>query len=262
MGHWYTKEGEPQHFIIGANGKERGTTLRDARKLDLVPSVTGIIDVLDKPGLNNWFQNKILYACLTVPRPEGISDNEFIKIVRQDASQEAEEAKLRGNVIHNCIEDMWNEKTGEEMDYEPDVMAIASSAIADICNYCGESDFIPEKTVAGDGYGGAIDLHNDRFLIDWKTKDIDDVSKKMAYPNHAMQLAAYDVALGFDTDSQRPASWFGQADGGRRCINVFIDRTEPGKVVIHEWEPEEIALAWQKFQLLLRYWQLDKGYMV
>jgi len=252
MGHWYTKEGEPKHFILGANGKERGTTLRDARKLDLVPSVTGIIDVLDKPGLNNWFQNKILYACLTVPRPEGISDNEFIKIVRQDASEEAEEAKLRGNVIHNCIEDMWNEKPAEEMDYEPDVMAIASSAIADICNYCGESDFIPEMTVAGDGYGGAIDLHNDRFLIDWKTKDIDDVSKKMAYPNHAMQLAAYNRALGMGP----------KRDYSRRCINVFIDRTEPGKVVIHEWKPEEIALAWEKFQLLLRYWQLDKGYMV
>ena len=252
MGHWYTKEGEPKHFIVGANGRERGTTLRDARKLDLVPSVTGIIDVLDKPGLNNWFQNKILYACLTVPRPEGISDSEFIKIVRQDASEEAEEAKLRGNVIHNCIEDMWNEKPAEEMDYEPDVMAIASSAIADICNYCGESDFIPEMTVAGDGYGGAIDLHNDQFLIDWKTKDIDDVSKKMAYPNHAMQLAAYDKAL------QSRSVFFGE----RRCINVFIDRTEPGKVVIHEWEPEEIALAWEKFQLLLRYWQLDKGYMV
>ena len=180
--HYYTKSGEPMHYIIGANGKERGTTLRDARKLGLLPSVTAIIDVLDKPGLNNWFQNKIMYACLTVPRPEGISDSEFIKIVRQDASQEAEEAKLRGNVIHNCIEDMWNEKTGEEMDYEPDVMAIASSAIADICNYCGESDFIPEKTVAGDGYGGAIDLHNDRFLIDYKTKDIDDVSRKWRIP--------------------------------------------------------------------------------
>jgi len=255
--HWYDKEGNPQHFIIGANGKQRATTLRDARKPEnqFLPSVTGIIDVLDKPGLNNWFQNKILYACLTVPRPEGISDSEFIKIVRQDASQEAEEAKLRGNLIHNCIEDMWNDKTGDSMDYEPDVMAIASSAIADICNYCGESDFIPEKTVAGDGYGGAIDLHNDRFLIDWKTKDIDDVSKKMAYPNHAMQLAAYDQALSI---SRHGTKWL----PGRRCINVFIDRTEPGKVVIHEWEPEEITLAWEKFQLLLRYWQLDKNYMV
>ena len=27
-GHWYTREGEPMYTIIGANGKERNTTLR------------------------------------------------------------------------------------------------------------------------------------------------------------------------------------------------------------------------------------------
>ena len=31
-GHWYTQEGEPMYTIIGANGKERNTTLRDAKK--------------------------------------------------------------------------------------------------------------------------------------------------------------------------------------------------------------------------------------
>lgn len=31
-GHWYSKEGEPKYTIIGANGKERNTTLRDAKK--------------------------------------------------------------------------------------------------------------------------------------------------------------------------------------------------------------------------------------
>ena len=30
-GHWYTQEGEPMYTIIGANGKERNTTLRDAK---------------------------------------------------------------------------------------------------------------------------------------------------------------------------------------------------------------------------------------
>ena len=34
-GHWYTEEGEPKYTIIGANGKERNTTLADARKRKL-----------------------------------------------------------------------------------------------------------------------------------------------------------------------------------------------------------------------------------
>ena len=32
-GHWYTQEGEPMYTIIGANGKERNTTVRDAKKI-------------------------------------------------------------------------------------------------------------------------------------------------------------------------------------------------------------------------------------
>ena len=32
-GHWYTQEGDPMYTVIGANGKERNTTLRDARKI-------------------------------------------------------------------------------------------------------------------------------------------------------------------------------------------------------------------------------------
>ena len=42
-GHWYDKEGEPRYTIIGANGKERNTTLRDAKKKGYVPSVTSVL---------------------------------------------------------------------------------------------------------------------------------------------------------------------------------------------------------------------------
>ena len=49
-GHWYTQEGEPMYTIIGANGRERNTTLRDAKTLGLVPSVTTIIGMIAKLG--------------------------------------------------------------------------------------------------------------------------------------------------------------------------------------------------------------------
>ena len=32
-GHWYDHNGEPMYTIIGANGKERNTTLRAAKSL-------------------------------------------------------------------------------------------------------------------------------------------------------------------------------------------------------------------------------------
>ena len=44
-GHWYTRSGEPMYTVKANNGQQRNTTLRDARKYDLVPSVTTIINV-------------------------------------------------------------------------------------------------------------------------------------------------------------------------------------------------------------------------
>jgi len=55
--HWYTKDGEPAYTIERADGKGfRNTTLRDAKKLGLLPSVTTILGVAAKPGLQNWLQ--------------------------------------------------------------------------------------------------------------------------------------------------------------------------------------------------------------
>ena len=51
-GHWYTKDGVPAYTVIGKNGKERNTNLRDAREHSLVPSVTTIINVAAKHGLD------------------------------------------------------------------------------------------------------------------------------------------------------------------------------------------------------------------
>ena len=50
-GHWYDHEGKPMYTIVGANGVERNTTLRDAKSLGLVPSVTTIIGMIAKPFL-------------------------------------------------------------------------------------------------------------------------------------------------------------------------------------------------------------------
>ena len=43
-GHWYSKEGKPVHTQIKKDGGERNTTLADAKKLGLYPSVTTIMN--------------------------------------------------------------------------------------------------------------------------------------------------------------------------------------------------------------------------
>ena len=77
-GHWYGRNGEPAYTIVGANGKARPTTLRDARKLNLVPSVTTIIKVASQPGLDRWKQEQVLLAALTLPKVNDESDDDYI----------------------------------------------------------------------------------------------------------------------------------------------------------------------------------------
>ena len=103
-GHWYTKDGEPMYTIIGANGKERKTTLRDARQLSLVPSVTTVMNMIAKPSLENWKMNQVLNSALTLERHEGESLQSFSYRCRQDSQKVGKEAAERGTKIHAMIE--------------------------------------------------------------------------------------------------------------------------------------------------------------
>ena len=260
MGHWYTPEGEPMHWVEGANGQTRDTHLGDARKLNLLPSVTGILDIIAKPALIEWIKNQVLLAALTTPRPEGITDDEFIKIIKQSAKQQAEDAADRGNAIHDAIEGIWLGKspTGDET-----LDKIAEQAVREIITYCQTDNFTPEKIVVGNGYAGKTDLSNDDFVLDYKSKDITDKqwdayeagkNPYIAYPDQCQQLVAYDEALGtfrFATSQIRR----------RRLVNVFIDRQIPGRIIFHQWTPEEAETAWKVFQNALEIWQLTKKYV-
>ena len=247
MSHWYTSTGEPMHWVTGANGNQRDTTLRDARKLNLFPSVTGILDLIAKPALTNWLIDQNILAALTIPRVDGESDEKLCRRIKHDGREEGKAAAQVGTDIHDAIEKMWKGESVKPEDYG----AIAHEAIHAIIDHTQEADFwTAETTVVGDGYGGKVDLHNEHYCIDYKTKNITDEvweksltdkPPKLAYDEHCMQLSAYDKALG---------GW------GRKLVNVFVDRTIPGRVIIKEWDVN----MYDRFELLVKFWQLTKGY--
>ena len=103
-GHWYTQEGEPMYTIIGANGRERNTTLRDAKTLGLVPSVTTIIGMIAKPSLENWKINQALNSALSLERYENESLDEFSARCKHDSKKISIEAAEQGTKIHGMIE--------------------------------------------------------------------------------------------------------------------------------------------------------------
>jgi hypothetical protein len=233
-GHWYTKTGEPCYTIIGKNGKERPTTIRDARKLNLVPSVTTVMGLVAKPGLENWKQEQTILACLTLPKIEGESEAEYISRIKADAKEQSIKAAERGTRIHAYVQ-TWFE--GNEVEQDSDGYEFMKSAHDTIFNALGHQDWICEKSFASLGYGGKADLHNELWLIDIKTteKDLENIK---TWDEHAMQLAAYDKGLG---------------GYERSCAILYINaNTAESKLI--EIPKVEIDKGWKCFRHLLHYW--------
>ena len=233
-GHWYDKDGNPQYTIIGANGKERDTTLRDARKLDLLPSVSTILRVAAAPGLDLWKQQQVLKAAVTVPRLDGEPEADWFSRIMQTSKETSAEAADRGTAMHNVIEDFFNKKPGDYPDY-------ASAVYFAVVKEFGNQNWICEKSFAYDGFGGKVDLHCEDIIIDFKTKEVVD-DKTAAYDEQLMQLAAYSRGLGMPD---------------ALCANVYVDLAGNVKIITHD--PQDIEKAWQMFTHLLAFYRIKNS---
>lgn len=233
-GHWYTTGGEPAYEIVGKGGKVRNTTLRDARQLKLVPSVTTIIREAAAPGLQNWKDTQLILACLTMPRIDEESEEDYIAKIRSDAGAHAKAAAERGTQIHAYIQEGFEGKTltGEALEF-------FESAWNTVYAECGDEQWECETSFATDKYGGKIDLISDRYLLDIKTteKPIDGLK---TWDNHHQQLAAYDLT------------------GKRKCGIVYVNTINKQSRLI--WvDDEDIVRGRKCFLALLDYFYARTG---
>lgn len=235
-GHWYSRKGEPVYEVEAASGGLRPTTLRDARKLDLVPSVTTIMNCADKPALTKWKIEQHLrtaFECVV----EQI--DEFIQVVIAATRKRLDEAPDLGSAIHGAIERCLQ---GKEYTHQEHV----AGALKAVREWCGSKTYNVEKSFAHPlGYGGKVDLHIPGFILDFKTKEFASDNLPSVWPNHSMQLAAYREGLGM------PAA---------RCAIIFVSTLEPGLTHTVEIPENELQRGWRMFRALLAYWQEDKKY--
>ena len=243
-GHWYAKDGTPAYTVIGKNGKERNTTLRDARTNGYVPSVTGILKLLAAPGLEQWKQKNILMAALTLPKIEGESLDDFAIRVEQDAREQSLKAMELGTHIHTSLERAYQ---GES--FEPSHEPFCRATMTAIQDHFGIANWSAEKSFSSPlGFGGKVDLHSkeSNIIIDFKTSAFDDASKKEGYLENRLQLAAYRIGLDLSPNY--------------RAANIFVSTSVPGLVKIVEWNSEEMKEAELIFLKLVEIWQLIKAY--
>ena len=235
--HWYTREGEPMYTVTAKNGNQRPTTLRDARAMDLVPSVTTILNIASKPALELWKQRQLLLAALTLPRNEDEAEGDYLDRIIRDSKEEGKAAADKGTEIHAAIQSFYEDKP---YDFRGHVAATDY----EITQEFGAQLWIPERSFSHElGYGGKVDLHctgNDGIVLDIKTKEFFDKDKVDAFDDHLMQLSAYRVGLGLPN---------------ARCANVFVSRSVPGLVKIIEWTERDLQRGFRMFCHLLNFWQ-------
>ncbi len=250
QGHWYDKQGVAVYEVHRVKGGGmRPTTLADARKLGLVPSVTTILACAAKPGLEAWKAKQILEAALTLPRlPDETLDDYATRII-EDSKAQGRKAAERGTELHAAIEDyIWGRTTPAWDKHSEKVIETLHQYGIDL--YAGK----PEHSFASSlGYGGKIDWHNDEIVCDFKTK-ANLEPKRLAYDEHCWQLSAYATGL-----TEQRSYQFLNRPPITRCANVFVG-IDDCQVRIHEWEEPDITKGWRAFQALLSFWQITKNY--
>lgn len=242
-GHFYHRDGSPAYEVPNkSKGGMRPTTVRDAKALDLVPSVTTITALAARPGLDIWKQKQVLLAALTLPRVAGEDVDAFAVRVAADSREQAKKAAERGTAIHAAIEQSFRGEPFSE-ECRPWVEAVRS-ALPDL-------PWGTERSFAHPlGFGGKVDLWAQDYqirgagrVLDFKTKDGDLAGGIQVYDEQYMQLAAYRVGLGL------PAA---------TCANVFISRDEP-VVLVKEHSQADLERGWNQFLALLTYWHVTHG---
>lgn len=255
--HWYFTDGKPCYEIEKKDGSGmRNTTLADARKLNLLPSVTTILKILHKEGLVNWMIEQAALAVLTAPRKEGEGLDAFVlRVLHTEEQQHGERdiARDRGIAIHDAIEALMR---GEQANDE--ILPWVKPAFDALIAY--GKPVATERILVGNGFAGKTDLVMDS-TDHWRLWDFKGTGRlpdpaRGAWPEHRLQLAAYARAYQQLLDTGGP-----EAGADRPIVvgNVYISTAKQGEFVIIEHEDWEVTFD-LGFAPLIQHWQWANNY--
>ena len=244
-GHWYDTSGLAAH----KQPDGRNTTLRHARRQNLLPSVTTIIGQLEKPQLTKWKADKCIASAYERPPREGETVRDYQNRIHQSLKDEQTEILDFGTRIHKAIEDV-NNNTFDGTQ-SPELFPFVEPFIRWSMNRLKQVTAV-EKTVVNPqhGYGGTVDLycvlHGENrpiTIVDYKTQNVKN-GKVNFYESWGYQLAAYRKCF-------KPVP---------QCVSLVINSNEPSEVVEKVWTAKELQSSWRIFSRLCRIWQDIRNY--
>lgn len=243
--HFYDVDGNSAHELIGANGKLRSTTIRDARKLGLVPSVSTVKDVGIGYNIMAWMLNLLLESTIKLPYNNSLTEKDWKADVMKHYNINRQKAAERGTEIHDKLDQYFIDGSickKDERFLKP-VIEKLNELFPGVV-WISEASFCSKTH----GFGGRVDLHSKthNIVLDFKTKDKNDITKVQQYDDHKMQLAAYQVGLELPSNTRR--------------FNLFISTSEETPGECHLVECVEFDKYITMFYAYLNLWKIKNNY--
>lgn len=292
-GHWYLPDGTPFYTVPrasnskgGKKGEPRPVSLRFDRKTlyakGAVPSVTTVAKLLDKPGLNHYFERHIFDATIEWLRNASTDQRNLIlncgdvldsvfKDIKTASREHARRRANEGSKLHGEIEYFLTNHRVRNPEYRKHIFELVravSQLGIDLSGGNAEHSFAHPM-----GFGGKVDFHKfghngcacevpdsgfvgqcgqcgtpwseAPVLLDFKTKDKIEADKEYGYDEHPMQLVAYREGLGLPENT--------------RCINIFVG-VDDCKILPLEWNKSDLKRGWRMFELVLSLWKIKNNY--
>ena len=247
--HWYTETGRPAHEQLRNDDRgTRPTTIRDAKAQRLYPSVTSVLGIFAKPGLETWKIKQAILAAGENPRQPAETPEYWTQRVMDAAFAQVEAAADLGSGIHEALDLAIG---GEPFDpqYAPYILPVAEWVKKSGIVFTAREVVLVNKA---EGYAGRVDAlfmfgKEGKGIIDWKTRKTKPGEKVTPYDGQGMQLAAY-AAAHYGPDALPKVL----------AANVYISSTEPGRVEVckHNNLPE----LYETFLHACAIWRVTKAY--
>lgn len=228
-----------------SKGGMRGTTLKDAKKMALLPSVTTYFKCLHKKSLVDWQLRQVAWAATTLPRKDKEDDEAFIARIVVDAFEQVQDAADKGSLIHGCLENHFQGKP-----YDPSIKPYVD--LVDEWAKKHKVEWLDHELRLVNtkyGYAGTTDalaiIDGKRTLIDYKTRKSRPEYKMTPWSTEPMQLAAYANCPGMEIE---------------QAVNIFISSTEMGRLEDAWYPKEQLDEEFEAFKHLIKVWSHFNGY--
>jgi CRISPR/Cas system-associated exonuclease Cas4 (RecB family) len=236
------------HFY-DESGKLHDCDIREARKNGYVGSVTEIIHTFENSyGLDLYKAKQMFLASLTLPRPEGISDDKFFELVKKDSAEHSERAKQFGTNVHEIVNSI-------------------------LKNYELSWTAQPKEKNAATKIIDWIKTNTDSVIVDFKSQETKNGKFKQPYDSHLFQLCGYYLYFrdrmpynGELVEHEFYAEQYGgkidyaflQGAIKSKLINLYISSNEDIPIKVYEWKPEKIEWGCQSFIKMVELYRILK----